>query len=98
LRQSSSLRGARVFENASFDTDHGRGSVMFILRGGIKGGRVLTRWPTLNDAVLEGPGDLPVTTNYRDVLAPVLIRQGVPAGRLQEVFPNYKLSPLQLFG
>ena len=71
---------------------------MFILRGGIKGGRVLTRWPTLNDAVLEGPGDLPVTTNYRDVLAPVLIRQGVPAGRLQEVFPNYKLSPLQLFG
>ena len=71
---------------------------MFILRGGIKGGRVLTRWPTLNDAVLEGPGDLPVTMNYRDVLAPVLVRHGIPAGRLEEVFPNHKLSPLQLFG
>jgi len=90
--------GRRVFENASFGTDHGRGSVMFVLGGGIKGGRVLARWPTLNNAVLEGPGDLPVTTNYRDVLAPLLIRQGVPTGRLQEVFPHYKLSPLQLFG
>ena len=90
--------GRRVFENASFGTDHGRGSVMFVLGGGIKGGRVLARWPTLDDAVLEGPGDLPVTTNYRDVLAPVLIRQGVPTGRLQEVFPHYDLSPLQLFG
>jgi uncharacterized protein (DUF1501 family) len=71
---------------------------MFVLGGGITGGRVFARWPSLNDDVLEGPGDLPVTTNYRDVLAPLLIRQGVPAVRLQEIFPSFTLSPLPLFG
>lgn len=90
--------GRRVFENASFGTDHGRGSVMFVLGGGIKGGRVYGRWPTLNEKVLEGPGDLPVTTNYRDVLAPLLVRHGVAAGRLEEVFPQIQLAPLPLFG
>ncbi|MCI0746707.1 MAG: DUF1501 domain-containing protein, partial [Verrucomicrobia subdivision 3 bacterium] len=59
--------GRRVYENASFGTDHGRGSVMFILGGGVRGGRVIARWPTLNREILEGPGDLPVTTNYRNV-------------------------------
>lgn len=89
--------GRRVFENASFGTDHGRGGVMFVLGGGIKGGRVITRWPTLNDEVLEGPGDLQVTTNYRDVLAPILVRQGLAEDRLSEVFPQFSLSPMALY-
>lgn len=90
--------GRRVFENASFGTDHGRASVMFVLGGGVKGGRVLAQWPTLSDAVLEGPGDLPVTTNYRDVLAPVLLRHGLPAEKLGQVFPQFKISPVGLYG
>jgi uncharacterized protein (DUF1501 family) len=61
--------GRRVEENSAFGTDHGRGSVMFVMGGGIKGGRVLGKWPGLSREVLEGPGDLPVTTNYRNVLA-----------------------------
>lgn len=88
--------GRRVFENASFGTDHGRGSVMFVLGGGIKGGRVLASWPTLDSGVLEGPGDLPVTTNYRDALAPLLVRHGVPSQRLQEIFPQFNFLPLAL--
>jgi uncharacterized protein (DUF1501 family) len=88
--------GRRVEENSAFGTDHGRGSVMFVMGGGIKGGRVLGKWPGLSREILEGPGDLPVTTNYRNVLAPILHRHG--AGRLDQVFPNFTLNPLAIYG
>lgn len=89
--------GRRVEENSAFGTDHGRGSVMFVMGGGIKGGRVLGNWPGLSREVLEGPGDLPVTTNYRDVLAPLLERHGA-SGKLEQVFPDFSFSPLDLYG
>ena len=89
--------GRRVYENASFGTDHGRGSVMFVMGGGVKGGRVIADWPSLDDKVLEGPGDLPVTTNYRNVLAPILSRFGID-DKMRKVFPDYDIKPLDLFG
>jgi uncharacterized protein (DUF1501 family) len=89
--------GRRVEENSAFGTDHGRGSVMFVLGGGIKGGRVLGKWPGLSREVLEGPGDLPVMINYRNVLAPILQRHGAD-GRLSRVFPDFTLDPLPLYG
>jgi uncharacterized protein (DUF1501 family) len=89
--------GRRLFENASLGTDHGRGSVMFITGGGVQGGRVYGTWPGLTDDVLEGPGDLPVTTNYRDVLAPVLARHGA-ADALARIFPDHAPKPLALHG
>jgi len=89
--------GRRVEENSAFGTDHGRGSVMFVMGGGIKGGRVLGQWPGLSREVLEGPGDLPVTTNYRNVLAPILQRHGAGV-RLGQVFPDFTLDPLPLYG
>jgi len=88
--------GRRVEENSAFGTDHGRGSVMFVMGGEIKGGRVLGKWPGLSREVLDGPGDLPVTTNYRNVLAPILQRHGA-ADNLSQVFPNFSLDPLPLF-
>src|SRR5207245_4203526 len=83
--------GRRVEENSAFGTDHGRGSVMFVLGGGIRGGKVYGQWPGLTKDVLEGPGDLPVTTNYRNVLAPVLAHHG---GRetLARTFPEFALQ------
>jgi uncharacterized protein (DUF1501 family) len=89
--------GRRVRENASFGTDHGRGGVMFVMGGGVKGGRVIGSWPGLEGEALEGPGDLPVINNYRDVLAPILARQGA-SGTLPDIFPDYNLQPLDLFG
>jgi uncharacterized protein (DUF1501 family) len=89
--------GRRVEENSAFGTDHGRGSVMFVMGGGIQGGRVLGKWPGLSREVLEGPGDLPVTTNYRNVLAPILQRHGA-GDRLSQVFPDFTLNPLALYG
>jgi uncharacterized protein (DUF1501 family) len=89
--------GRRVEENSAFGTDHGRGSVMFVMGGGIKGGRVLGKWPGLSREVLEGPGDLPVMTNYRDVLAPILQRHGV-GDKLNQVFPAFAIAPVPLYG
>lgn len=88
--------GRRLEENSAFGTDHGRGSVMFVLGGGIKGGRVLGQWPGLSREVLDGPGDVPVMTNYRNVLAPILQRHG--AERLDQVFPNFTLEPMAIYG
>jgi uncharacterized protein (DUF1501 family) len=89
--------GRRVEENSAFGTDHGRGSVMFVIGGGIKGGRVLGKWPGLSREVLEGPGDLPVVTNYRNVLAPILQRHGV-GDKLNQVFPAFAVTPVPLYG
>jgi uncharacterized protein (DUF1501 family) len=88
--------GRRVEENSAFGTDHGRGSVMFVMGGGIDGGKIHGKWPGLTKDVLEGPGDLPVTTNYRNVLAPILARhagQQAAAG----AFPGFGLAPLSLY-
>jgi len=88
--------GRRVYENASGGTDHGRGGVMFVLGGGVRGGRVLSAWPGLDGDKLEGPGDLPVEHNYRNVLAPILRRRG-GVENLERVFPDFAIAPVPLY-
>lgn len=88
--------GRRVYENASLGTDHGRGSVMFVLGGGVRGGKVYCDWKGLSMDKLEAPGDLPVQHNYRDVLAPVLARHSGMSD-FSHVFPDYTFSPLGLY-
>ncbi|MBK8990100.1 MAG: DUF1501 domain-containing protein [Chloroflexi bacterium] len=81
--------GRRVFENASLGTDHGHGGMMMLLGGHVAGGQVLGDWPGLEGGSLFGPGDLMVTTDYRDVLAEVIqIRLGNTA--VDQVFPHYQ--------
>ena len=88
--------GRRLAENSAFGTDHGRGSVMFVMGGGIQGGRVLGKWPGLTKEVLEGPGDVPVVNNYRNILAPILQRHG--AGEtLAQIFPGFSINPMALY-
>jgi uncharacterized protein (DUF1501 family) len=87
--------GRRVAENSALGTDHGRGSVMFALGGGVRGGRVLGGWPGLGSDVLEGPGDLPVRTNYRNVLAPILSTMAEPSV-VARAFPGFNLEPVPL--
>ncbi len=87
--------GRRVQENSSFGTDHGGGGVTFVMGGGIRGGRVIGAWPGLSADLLTGPGDLQVAHNYRNVLAPILLRLGV-GDRLATVFPDFQIEPLEL--
>ena len=80
--------GRRAHENGSLGTDHGHGSLMLLLGGSVEGGRVHGQWPGLEAEQLIGPGDLAVTTDYRDVLAEVCLKRlNNPA--LAEVFPGY---------
>jgi uncharacterized protein (DUF1501 family) len=87
--------GRRVQENASLGTDHGHGSFMMLLGGGLNGGRVYGRWPGLAEHQLFGPGDLAVTTDYRDVLGEIC-RTRLNNQATQAIFPGYNLSPLGL--
>jgi uncharacterized protein (DUF1501 family) len=87
--------GRRVYENASLGTDHGRGGVMLVMGGGVRGGRVVHQWNGLAADSLEGPGDVPVVHDYRDVLAPVLLRHA-PGVALEQVFPGHASRPLDL--
>ena len=88
--------GRRVQENSSFGTDHGSGGAMFVMGGGIRGGRMLGRWPGLTADLLTGPGDLQVAYNYRNLIAPVLTRLGA-GGQLRSIFPDFDLEPLELY-
>jgi uncharacterized protein (DUF1501 family) len=95
--------GRTVEENSAFGTDHGRGSAMLVLGGGVAGGRMHGAWHGLDPeklerrGILEGYGDLPVLNNYRDVLAPVLSRNGASTADLATIFPGFSLKPLLLF-
>ena len=80
--------GRRVAENSGLGTDHGRASALFVLGGGVNGGRVYGRWPGLAPDKLEGPGDLPVTTDYRTILAEIIARRLSPTTPLPAVFPG----------
>ena len=83
--------GRRARENASRGTDHGAGSLMMLLGGGVAGGRVYADWPGLSDAALYN-GDLDVTTDYRTVLAEILDKR-MGGTDLASVFPGYEPSP-----
>ncbi|MGA9531399.1 MAG: DUF1501 domain-containing protein [Anaerolineales bacterium] len=87
--------GRRVPENASLGTDHGHGSALLLLGGGLKGGLVHGPWPGLEPEQLFGPGDLAVTTDYRDVLGEICLKRlNNPA--LSEIFPAYRVQPTEI--
>jgi uncharacterized protein (DUF1501 family) len=89
--------GRRLGENTSLGTDHGRGSVMFAMGGGVGGGRMVGEWNGLTREMLEDPGDLPVWNNYRDMLAPILMKHGAPGDSFGKIFPDYTLKPLPVY-
>jgi uncharacterized protein (DUF1501 family) len=78
--------GRRVAENSSFGTDHGRGGSMLVM-GGTERGNVLGEMPVIETGILFGPGDVPVVTDYRDVLRPILTRHGA-GGAMSRIFPE----------
>jgi uncharacterized protein (DUF1501 family) len=81
--------GRRASENGSLGTDHGHGSMMLVLGGSAQGGKVHGEWPGMREGQLIGPGDLAVTTDYRDVLSEILVKRlNNPA--TEEIFPEYK--------
>ena len=81
--------GRRASENGSLGTDHGHGSMMLLLGGNVQGGKVHCQWPGMREGQLIGPGDLAVTTDYRDVLSEILVKRlNNPA--TEAIFPDYE--------
>jgi uncharacterized protein (DUF1501 family) len=88
--------GRRLAENGSFGTDHGHGGAMLLLGGHVMGGRVHGVWPGLADEQLVGPGDLAVTTDYRDVLGELCVKR-LNNTQLATIFPGYHVTMRELF-
>ena len=86
--------GRRVEENAGLGTDHGRASVAMVIGGGVRGGRVLGRWPGLERDALDEVGDLPPVNDYRPLLREVL-HAGLGFGG--EIFPTAPVGGYGLF-
>lgn len=87
--------GRRIAENAGLGTDHGHGGAMFVIGGGVKGGKVHAQWQGLDHPV--GPGDLGVTTDYRDVLGEILSRR-MGVANTESVFAGHRATPLGIVG
>lgn len=76
--------GRRVAENDNWGTDHGYGTTMFALGGGVKGGYYGT-WPGIS---ADPDADLLVTTDYRSVLSEVV--QSRFGASPAAVFPGFQ--------
>jgi len=78
--------GRRLEQNSSYGTDHGKGGAMMLLGAGVNGGRVTGQW---NGLQALDDGDLPITTDYRQILAELVDRRLGNAENLGSIFPGY---------
>jgi uncharacterized protein (DUF1501 family) len=83
--------GRTAKENGNRGTDHGHASVMFVLGGEVKGGKVYGKWPGLKTDQLNERRDLALTTDFRDVFAE-LAKNHLGAGKLDSIFPGYEIK------
>ena len=94
---SMSEFGRTAHENGNRGTDHGHANCMFVMGGGVKGGKVYTRWPGMEDGQLHDGRDLAVTTDYRSVLGEIMTKH-LGQRDLKPVFPGFANDPLQFLG
>ena len=81
--------GRTVRQNGNGGTDHGHGNVMWLLGGPVAGGKVHGDWQGLDEAHLYEGRDVPVTTDFRSVLAPIVERHlQLSDKQLNLVFPD----------
>lgn len=86
--------GRRVAQNGNAGADHGHGSTVLLLGGGLAGGTIHGRWPGLAPQVLV-QGDVPGANDFRDVLGELVVRRlGLGPAALGTVFPGHAYHPL----
>jgi len=81
--------GRTAKENGNRGTDHGHANVMFVMGGGVRGGKVYGDWPGLGEEQLNEGRDLALTTDFRDVLGE-LVSKHLGNPNLKAVFPGYE--------
>jgi uncharacterized protein (DUF1501 family) len=81
--------GRTFRENGTRGTDHGYGTVYWVLGGAVKGGRIVGDQVAINRRTLNQDRDWPVLTDYRALLGGLFQRMyGFSNARLQTVFPG----------
>ncbi|MEO0455262.1 MAG: DUF1501 domain-containing protein [Cyanobacteria bacterium P01_A01_bin.114] len=83
--------GRTVAENGNGGTEHGYGNVLWMLGGGLRGGKVYGDWPGLDASEPGQSRDLAITTDFRDVLISLLAQQfSLNSAQLAQIFPNHQ--------
>jgi uncharacterized protein (DUF1501 family) len=89
--------GRTFRENGDRGTDHGHGSVYWVLGGGIKGGRMAGRQVAVTEANLFQNRDWPVLNDYRALIGGVLQKSyGLNQAQLAQIFPSTQPQDLSL--
>ncbi len=89
--------GRTFRENGDRGTDHGHGSVYWVLGGGVKGGRIAGSQTGITQASLFQNRDLPVLNDYRSLIGGVLQRAyGLNQTQLSKIFPSAPARDLEL--
>lgn len=89
--------GRTFRENGDKGTDHGHGTVYWVLGGGVRGGRIAGAQVAVEQKTLLQDRDYPVLTNYRDLFGGLLQRMwGLSGTQLEQVFPGAQPRDLHL--
>jgi uncharacterized protein (DUF1501 family) len=89
--------GRTFRENGDRGTDHGHGTVHWVLGGKVNGGRIAGEQVAVTQQNLLQNRDYQVLNNYRDIYSGLLARiWGLRGNQLQDVFPQAKPRDLQL--
>jgi uncharacterized protein (DUF1501 family) len=89
--------GRTFRENGKRGTDHGHGSVYWVLGGGIKGGRVVGEQTIIEQSTLFQNRDYPVLNEYRSVLGGIFAGiYGLNNQQINNVFSGVKAKNLGL--
>lgn len=89
--------GRTFRENGDRGTDHGHGSVYWVLGGGVKGGRLAGEQVAVAESNLNQNRDYAVLTDYRALLGGLFGRiYGLNPTQIGQVFPGAVSKDLQL--
>jgi uncharacterized protein (DUF1501 family) len=89
--------GRTFRENGNRGTDHGHGSVYWVLGGGVRGGRIVGEQVALSASTLNQSRDYPVLNEYRALFAGLFGRMyGLDSAQLERVFTGVKPRDLGL--
>lgn len=89
--------GRTFRENGSRGTDHGHGSTLWLLGGGVRGGAVRGEQAPLGPADLHEDRDVPVRNEFRATLAGLTARlYGLRPDAVQRVWPGARAVDLGL--
>ncbi len=89
--------GRTFRENGNRGTDHGHGSVYWVLGGAVRGGRIAGEQVAVQRETLFQDRDYPVLNEYRRIFAGLFVRlYGLNAAQLDRVFTGVKPADLAL--